>query len=239
MCLCCSRAILRNPDVLLSTPLADMWRNDFWGTPLNSSGSHGSYRPLCVLTFRLNHWACGLRPAAFHLVNVLLHALNTGLTLRVGRLLLPAPAASLAALLFAAHPVHTEAVSGIVGRADLLACLFYLLSFLFYVSHVRLRERNARSDMKLVNRARMKFLQETQEVVREQLFRKGAASVHEWGCLAACLGFAAAAMLSKETGVTILLVCAAYDVIRSSRICPGVSVQPTIYLLLYYLNTLE
>lgn len=210
-----------------------MWRNDFWGTPLNSSGSHGSYRPLCVLTFRLNHWACGLRPAAFHLVNVLLHALNTGLTLRVGRLLLPAPAASLAALLFAAHPVHTEAVSGIVGRADLLACLFYLLSFLFYVSHVRLRERNARADVKLANRAKMKCFQESmlQEcgslvgVLREQLLLRGAASVQEWGCLGACLGFAAAAMLSKETGVTILLVCAAYDVIRSSRICPGVSVQ--------------
>lgn len=210
-----------------------MWRNDFWGTPLNSSGSHGSYRPLCVLTFRLNQWACGLRPAAFHLVNVLLHALNTGLTLRVGRLLLPAPAASLAALLFAAHPVHTEAVSGIVGRADLLACLFYLLSFLFYVSHVRLRERNARADVKLANRAKMKCFQESvpQEceslvgTLREQLLLRGAASVHEWGCLGACLGFAAAAMLSKETGVTILLVCAAYDVIRSSRICPGVSVQ--------------
>ncbi|XP_023288880.1 transmembrane and TPR repeat-containing protein 4 isoform X3 [Orussus abietinus] len=37
-----------------------------------------------------------------------------------------------AAALFAAHPVHAEAVSGIVGRADLLCALFFWLSILFY-----------------------------------------------------------------------------------------------------------
>ncbi|KAK0133747.1 Transmembrane and TPR repeat-containing protein 4 [Merluccius polli] len=44
-----------------------------------------------------------------------------------------APRASLlAALLFAAHPVHTESVAGVVGRADLLCALFFQLSFLTY-----------------------------------------------------------------------------------------------------------
>ncbi|XP_037278013.2 protein O-mannosyl-transferase TMTC1 [Rhipicephalus microplus] len=42
--------------------------------------------------------------------------------------------ACLAAMLFAAHPVHTEAVSSIVGRAEVLCCLFFLLSFLCYHS---------------------------------------------------------------------------------------------------------
>ncbi|XP_065299495.1 protein O-mannosyl-transferase TMTC1-like [Dermacentor albipictus] len=40
--------------------------------------------------------------------------------------------ATLAAMLFAAHPVHTEAVSNIVGRAEVLCCFFFLLSFLCY-----------------------------------------------------------------------------------------------------------
>ncbi|CAH1993199.1 unnamed protein product [Acanthoscelides obtectus] len=40
--------------------------------------------------------------------------------------------AALAGLLFAVHPVHTEAVTGIVGRADVLACIFFLLSLLAY-----------------------------------------------------------------------------------------------------------
>lgn len=38
----------------------------------------------------------------------------------------------LGAVLFAVHPLHTEAVSGIVGRADILAAITYFSSFLFY-----------------------------------------------------------------------------------------------------------
>ncbi|KAL1509689.1 hypothetical protein ABEB36_004391 [Hypothenemus hampei] len=42
--------------------------------------------------------------------------------------------------LFAAHPVHTEAVASVVGRADLLACNLFFLSLLAYSSHVRIRD---------------------------------------------------------------------------------------------------
>lgn len=37
-----------------------------------------------------------------------------------------------AAMLFAVHPVHVEAISGIVGRADILACITFFLAFIFY-----------------------------------------------------------------------------------------------------------
>ncbi len=43
---------------------------------------------------------------------------------------------TLAALLFATHPVHTESVSGIVGRGDLLACVLFLGSFILYTRGV-------------------------------------------------------------------------------------------------------
>lgn len=118
--------------------------NDFWGTPLTDSGSHGSYRPLCVFTFRLNYLLGGFQPWGYHLVNVLLHCLATALVVRVARALLP-PAkttlgSAIAGLTFASHPIHTEAVAGVVGRADLAACNFYLLSFLVYVAHVKYRD---------------------------------------------------------------------------------------------------
>ncbi|KAK8763592.1 hypothetical protein V5799_033799 [Amblyomma americanum] len=45
---------------------------------------------------------------------------------------MPSLPAFLAAALFATHPVHTEAVSSVVGRAELLCCFFFLLSFLCY-----------------------------------------------------------------------------------------------------------
>ena len=36
-------------------PLAALWTNDFWGQALRSPMSHKSYRPLTVLSFRLQH----------------------------------------------------------------------------------------------------------------------------------------------------------------------------------------
>ncbi|XP_067014529.2 protein O-mannosyl-transferase TMTC4 isoform X2 [Anabrus simplex] len=45
-------------------------------------------------------------------------------------------AAFLSAMLFAVHPIHSEAVAGVVGRADLLCALFYCLAFLAYCNAV-------------------------------------------------------------------------------------------------------
>ncbi|XP_017075873.2 LOW QUALITY PROTEIN: protein O-mannosyl-transferase TMTC1 [Drosophila eugracilis] len=135
------RAILTNGDVTGAHPLAHLLRNDFWGTPMVDSGSHGSWRPLSVLSFRLNFLASGISPMGYHLVNVILHCMATLLVFLVGRTLLPSWIGVLAAgALFAAHPAHTEAVAGLVGRADLAACVCYLFAYLSYRRHMLNRE---------------------------------------------------------------------------------------------------
>ena len=45
-------AISLNPDVLGATSVAQLFQDDFWGTPMNDVNSHKSYRPLTVLSFR-------------------------------------------------------------------------------------------------------------------------------------------------------------------------------------------
>uniref|UniRef100_UPI00398EF88E protein O-mannosyl-transferase TMTC4 isoform X2 n=1 Tax=Pristiophorus japonicus TaxID=55135 RepID=UPI00398EF88E len=147
-----SEAIINNKDLRPETSLRNIWEHDFWGTTLISNTSHKSYRPFTVLTFRLNHLiAGGLYPVGFHLVNIALHSVISVMTLDVfsvligglahdekGKLLNMAPKASfLAAVLFAVHPVHTESVAGIVGRADLLCALFFILSFISYCKAFR------------------------------------------------------------------------------------------------------
>ncbi|XP_072884904.1 protein O-mannosyl-transferase TMTC4 isoform X1 [Hemitrygon akajei] len=147
-----SEAIINNMDLRPETSLGNLWEHDFWGTNLISNTSHKSYRPLTVLTFRLNYLvAGGLHPIGFHVVNIALHSVISVMMLDVfsvllgglvhderGKLLNKAPKASfLAALLFAVHPVHTESVAGIVGRADLLCALFFLLSFISYCKAFR------------------------------------------------------------------------------------------------------
>ncbi|XP_043927170.1 protein O-mannosyl-transferase TMTC4 [Protopterus annectens] len=142
-----SEAIINNKDLRPETPLGDLWEHDFWGSKLSSNTSHKSYRPLTVLTFRFNYiLAGGLHPIGFHAFNILLHCVISVLMVDVFSILLGglaydnkcrrlnlAPKSSLlAALLFSVHPVHTESVAGIVGRADLLCAFFFVLSFLSY-----------------------------------------------------------------------------------------------------------
>ncbi|MGD0886907.1 MAG: tetratricopeptide repeat protein [Thermodesulfovibrionales bacterium] len=108
------------------------------------------YRPLMHLIFMLNYYVFGLRPWGFHLVNIFFHAgvsilvfVIASRLLRassnasrlkekgfVGPLLLPA---FLGAVLFATHPIHTEAVAWISGVPELSYTFFFLLSFYFYM----------------------------------------------------------------------------------------------------------
>jgi protein O-mannosyl-transferase len=102
----------------------------------------GLYRPLTTLTFAVNHALGGLRPLGYHAVNVALHALVSALVLLLGIELSLAPRAALAgALLFAVHPVHSEAVANVSGRAELLAAAFFLGALLVFA---RGREQNGR-----------------------------------------------------------------------------------------------
>uniref|UniRef100_A0A3Q4HE45 Protein O-mannosyl-transferase TMTC3 n=1 Tax=Neolamprologus brichardi TaxID=32507 RepID=A0A3Q4HE45_NEOBR len=125
-------AILDNKDLRPSTPIRNLFLNDFWGTPMAEERSHKSYRPLTVLTFRLNYLFSELSAASYHLLNVILHAVVCVLFLRVCRLFLDKTSSLVAALLFAVHPIHTEAVTGVVGRAELLSSIFLLAAFLAY-----------------------------------------------------------------------------------------------------------
>ncbi|XP_041350711.1 protein O-mannosyl-transferase TMTC2-like [Gigantopelta aegis] len=183
-----SRAIQKNPDLLPETPLLNIFYDDFWGTPLTHSGSHKSYRPLCVLSFRLNHILGELDPWGYHLGNVLLHTLVTAVFTHLARIFLKRSLPTLTAgLLFASHPVHTEAVAGVVGRADVGACLFFLLAFLSYMKYVECRS------------------------ARDQAWVR-------WWFMGAVYSFSTASMLTKEQGIAVLAVCAIYDTFIYNRV---------------------
>ncbi|XP_015120113.1 protein O-mannosyl-transferase TMTC4 [Diachasma alloeum] len=130
-----SPAIVNNPDVSTNS-LSKIFVNDFWGNKLTHRQSHRSYRPLTILTFRFHHWLRGhLNSADFHIINLILHSIVSLLTLIVFKKLFKRESRYLAfyaAVLFAVHPVHCEAVSGIVGRADVLSAMFVWLSILSY-----------------------------------------------------------------------------------------------------------
>ena len=107
------RAVLvENQDILPSSSWSNLLKNDFWGKPIHLNTSHKSYRPLCVATFRLNYMLHELQPMGYHLVNVLLHGVVCYLYVQLcGVIFSEVWPALIAGLLFAVHPIHTEAVS--------------------------------------------------------------------------------------------------------------------------------
>jgi tetratricopeptide (TPR) repeat protein len=91
------------------------------------------YRPLTTLSFALD-WALAPGSAAwFHFVNVLLHAATCVLVYLLLLRCFAAAPALVGGLVFAAHPVHVEAVANVVGRAELLSALFFFGACLVWV----------------------------------------------------------------------------------------------------------
>lgn len=132
-------------------------------------------------------------PWSYHLVNIILHSVVSGLftyfanTIFSGRTF----PTLVAGLLFAAHPIHTEAVAGVVGRADVGACFFFLLSFIFYMNYCKSRDLMSKENSNV-----------------------------RWIYLFAAILCATCSMLTKEHGITVLGVCATYDLFVQSRLRP-------------------
>ncbi|CRL08148.1 CLUMA_CG020877, isoform A, partial [Clunio marinus] len=193
-------AIVYNNDVLGTASIADLMVNDFWGVRMKLKESHKSYRPLTTLTFRLNKYFFGIDSAFwFHVVNVFLHGLSsilfTRICSRVARF--KSNFSLIAGIFFAVHPIHTESVSGIVGRAELLGCTFFSLSFLFYHGQilkiwiVYLRKKNSIT-------------------IRNHRF-----SDPDGQSLWLSIILGGLAMLAKESGLTVFIVNLIYDFYRN------------------------
>ncbi|CAL4121793.1 unnamed protein product, partial [Meganyctiphanes norvegica] len=180
-----SRAILGNHDVLGTTPWWALWSHDFWGSPIARKGSHGSWRPITTLSFRINAlFAASINSprvdlvgskgseempslqnipddkdtaeiqecagthvpsvsvpflaSSFHVVNTMLHGVVTAAYVWVLRGVGVGHWVALGAgSLFAVHPVHVEAVAGVVGRAELLAAIAFCLALGAYTRYLR------------------------------------------------------------------------------------------------------
>ncbi|MGD8240787.1 MAG: tetratricopeptide repeat protein [Armatimonadota bacterium] len=94
----------------------------------------GSYRPVVQLSLAVDYAIWGLNPVGYHVSSIVLHIVNSVLVyLLTCRVVTDRRVSAFAALLFAAHPIHVEAVVWAKARSAPLALLFILISALLYL----------------------------------------------------------------------------------------------------------
>ena len=108
----------------------------------------GRYRPLSQVMFAVEKEIFGFNPFVGHLINILLYAFTCMLLFVILMKLFKNYTAErwyltipfVAAMLFAAHPLHTEVVANIKGRDELLCLFFSLLTVLFSLQYLEKRK---------------------------------------------------------------------------------------------------
>src|SRR3989304_4073315 len=93
-----------------------------------------TYRPVVTFSYFIDYSLWHLNPTGFHLTNILLHVVNAVLVyLLVSAVSRSRTTAFLTSILFALHPILTEAVNGISYREDLLTTTFFLGAILLFI----------------------------------------------------------------------------------------------------------
>lgn len=100
-----------------------------------------NYRPVMNLIFMFNYYVYGLKAWGFHLNNIMIHAgasvlvfiIIIKLLKKSSQIHVSSLPAFVAALLFATHPIHTEAVAWVSGVPELSYTFFSLLAFYLYI----------------------------------------------------------------------------------------------------------
>ena len=128
--------IQNNPYVkTFHSPLSYLAQEDGITNELDTGDYHtGYYRPLINLTYSLDYQLWGENAPGFRVMNLFLHIICCFVLFNFLQFLVNnRPAALWATLIFAVHPVNTEAVSWIASRNNILVTMFSILSLLFYI----------------------------------------------------------------------------------------------------------
>ncbi len=117
--------VLQNPDLPLAS--ADQWRSVLTRTRMDN------FAPIHILSYAIDYRFWGLRPAGFHLTNILLQGLCAILLFTLIEAVNGRPrTALLGSLIFAFHPLGVEVVAWVSERKTLLSACFMLAALLAY-----------------------------------------------------------------------------------------------------------
>ncbi len=103
------------------------------------------YRPVVSASYAIDYVLWDLKPFGFHLTNIIIHVINSLLFFKLLLLMFGIEsvktqesrlyAVIFGGLIFAVHPIHTEAVTWVSGRTDSLSFTFFIASFIYYLKY--------------------------------------------------------------------------------------------------------
>ncbi len=107
--------------------------NDFFTMPVQ-----GNYHPLTMISLAMNYAMTGDNASSYHILNLMLHLLNTFMVFRFVLMLSKGNnvAAFAVAMLFGVHPMHVESVAWVAERKDVLYGCFFLLGMIYYLKYL-------------------------------------------------------------------------------------------------------
>lgn len=131
--------VLDDTIVIVGNPFINENLDGFWKiftTPYFAYQPRpGLYRPLTIASYSLNAFIFGSSPVSFHLTNIFLHALASYLIFILCYKLNGKLTAYAGFLFFIFLPIHVEAVTSIVGRAEILSLLFIVGALILALRH--------------------------------------------------------------------------------------------------------
>lgn len=154
---------------------------------------YGYYRPIISLSYMIDYALWGLKPMGFHLSNIIFHTMSCILVYLIFNSLFNNRSISIiTSLLFACHPIHTESVTWISGRTDIIAGMFFLAAFYLYQKAIH-SPLSSEGNVSLRNRKRVKLF-----FTQSKIFYTGSIILF------------ALAMLCKEMVATLPFLIIAY-----------------------------
>ena len=104
------------------------------GSPSDLGTGSVGYRPISNLTYFLDYYLFQAKPYGSHLINILIHCVNAVLVYWIVNQIFSSSILGIfAGLLFSLHPIQSEAVAVMSYRADIVAAMFVLFSFYFWI----------------------------------------------------------------------------------------------------------
>jgi len=137
--------IVDNPFIKQFKFIPDLFLKNLNYTAPVGRGFDAYYRPFFLLSFMIDYHFWKLNPFFCHFVNLILYILNVILVfVLILKLTKNSTISFLTALFFSLHPVHTEAVTPVFNRMDLLVSFFIFASLIMFIKALEKKGRSRR-----------------------------------------------------------------------------------------------